>query len=361
MENNRVQYIDVWRFFAVALVIVSHLVEFSHPVYGEKIPGLIWRIHPIGQLGVYVFFCISGYVICRGMLHETATYGNLSMRGFYIRRAFRILPPFLLYLSFLALMAYQGSFEISPAQFAQSAAFLCNIESASGCSWYLGHTWSLAFEEQFYLVFPLLFVRASLARQHGRMLLILFLLVASAVLAYFLSWQKLAYFLSIFSYMLWGCVCAIYQHRILPVLARMPFALWLAVCALVFGVNLVALPPVFLELVFPLLAPPLICIAVFGTPIHHPFTRRIFGNARLAYLGVMSYTVYLWQQVVTRDYGFASPLVALALVLLVFGFAHLSFKYFETPFIRLGRKLSSRQAAGAAELTGHPASAARPM
>ena len=75
----------------------------------------------------------------------------------------------------------------------------------------------------------------------------------------------------------------------------------------------------------------------------------------------MSYTVYLWQQVVTRDYGFASPLVAVALVLLVFGFAHLPFKYFETPFIRLGRKLSSRQGAGAAELTRHPASAARPM
>jgi len=361
MENNRVQYIDVWRFFAVALVIVSHLVEFSHPIYGEKLPGLVWRIHPIGQLGVYVFFCISGYVICRGMLHETATYGNLSMSRFYIRRAFRILPPFLLYLSFLALMAYQGIFGILPAQFAQSAAFLCNIESANGCSWYLGHTWSLAFEEQFYLIFPLLFVCAGLARHHGRMLLILFLLIGTAVFAYFLSLQELAYFLSIFSYMLWGCVCAIYQYRILPVLARMPFVLWLAICALLFGVNLVALPPVFLELVFPILAPPLICIAVFGTPLHHPLTRRVFSDARLAYLGVMSYTVYLWQQVATRDYGFASPLAAIVLVLLVFGFAHLSFKYFETPFIRLGRKLSSRQAVGPDGLTRGPTSAARPM
>lgn len=359
MENNRVQYIDVWRFFAVALVIVSHLVEFSHPFYGEKFPGLIWRIHPIGQLGVYIFFCISGYVICRGMLHETAAYGAISMRGFYVRRAFRILPPFLLYMSFLAVMAYAGVFDIRPVQFAQSAAFLCNIESLGDCGWYLGHTWSLAFEEQFYLVFPLLFAYAGLALHRGRMLFTLLLLVGTAVCAYFLSSRQLTHYLSIFSFMMWGCLCAVYQDRILPVLARMPLALWLAACMLLLAVNLVALPAVFFELVYPVAAPPLVCIAVFGTPLRHPLALKIFSDARLVYLGQMSYTVYLWQQAATKDHGFASPLVAILLVLLVFGFAHLSFKYFETPFIRLGRRISSRQLIATSEPSGHSTSAAR--
>jgi peptidoglycan/LPS O-acetylase OafA/YrhL len=277
------------------------------------------------------------------MLNESRVYGSLSLRNFYIRRAFRILPPLALYMAFIAAMAQLGMFETKPMQFAQAAAFLCNIEDLGDCGWYFGHTWSLAFEEQFYLMFPLLFAALAFARARGRLLVLAVALVAAAVSARLLSHPDLAYYLSIFSYMIWGCVYAFFEDVLAPVLRRMPVAVWLAGGAALLYVNFVALPANFMEFVYPVLAPLVICAVVFGTPLHHPLAHKIFTHWRLVYLGQVSYTVYLWQQAATKDYGFASPLVAIVLVGFVFGLAHLSYKYFEIPLVRIGRALSARQ------------------
>jgi peptidoglycan/LPS O-acetylase OafA/YrhL len=277
------------------------------------------------------------------MLNESSTYGSLSLRNFYIRRAFRILPPLVLYVAFIAAMAQLGMFETKPAQFAQAAAFLCNIEYLGGCGWYFGHTWSLAFEEQFYLIFPLLFSALALARTRGKLLVLAAALVAAAVSARLLSHPDLAYYLSIFSYMIWGCVYAFFEDVLAPVLRRMPVAVWLAGGAALLGVNFVALPASFMEFVYPAVAPLVICAVVFGTPLRFPSVRKIFIDPRLAYLGQISYTVYLWQQAATNDHGFASPLVAVLLMGAVFGLAHLSYKYFEIPLVQIGRKLTTRR------------------
>jgi len=81
---------------------------------------------------------------------------------------------------------------------------------------------------------------------------------------------------------------------------------------------------------------------VFGAPLHHPPVGKLFGNARLVYLGQISYTIYLWQQVATADYGFTSPLVVFALLGMVLLLAHFSYQLLELPLIRLGRQWSSR-------------------
>ena len=341
-KNNRVPYIDAWRFFAIALVIVSHVLEFSHSVYGDVLPGLIWRIHPMGPLGVHIFFCISGYVICRGMMKEVATYGSLSMRDFYLRRVLRIVPPFLLYLSFLTIMVQLGIIEMTAPQFMQSASFLCNIKLVGECGWYVGHTWSLAFEEQFYMVFPLIFVGMAIARKRRKLLPVIGALLAAVMLAHLASQPALAYYLSIFGYMLWGCAFALYEDTLAPRLKRMPVALWCAGCAALVGVHFVALPAFWMDVVYPLLAPLIICAVVFGAPLHHPPVGKLFGNARLVYLGQISYTIYLWQQVATADYGFTSPLVVFALLGMVLLLAHFSYQLLELPLIRLGRQWSSR-------------------
>jgi peptidoglycan/LPS O-acetylase OafA/YrhL len=53
-------------------------------------------IYVAAYLGVQIFFVISGFVICRLLLREEARYGSFSLEAFYIRRVFRILPPFYL-------------------------------------------------------------------------------------------------------------------------------------------------------------------------------------------------------------------------------------------------------------------------
>jgi len=343
MNNNRVRYIDTWRFFAIALVIISHIIEFSHPIWREMFPGLIWRVHPLGRLGVHIFFCISGYVICRGMMNEVARSGSLSMRDFYLRRVCRIFPPLFLYLLFLALMTAAGVIDMSIVQFMQSALFLCNIEMLGGCGWYAAHTWSLAYEEQFYLIFPMLFVGLAIARKRGRLLQVIGILIATVLLAHLSAQPALAYYLSIFSYMLWGCAFALYEDKVAPWLKRIPVALWYAGCAVLLGVNFVALPTLLMEVVYPLAAPLIICAVVFGTPLHQRPIGKVFGYAFLAYLGQISYTIYLWQQAATKDHGFASPFVVFGLLGCVFVLAHFSYKYLEMPSTQLGRRLSRHQ------------------
>ncbi len=339
MKNtHRLPYIDAWRFFAIFLVILSHVIEYSHPIYQKVLPGLIWRVHPMGTLGVHIFFCISGYVICRGMVKEVAIHGAVSMRYFYLRRVLRIVPPLMLYLLFLAVLAQTGSITMSAPQFAQSAAFLCNISLLGNCGWYAGHTWSLAFEEQFYMIFPMLFVGLGMARKRRTILPVIGVLIAFVLSAQLAAQPHLALYFSIFAFMLWGCVYALYEDVLGPMVKKLPVALWCAGIALLIGVHLVALPWLWMNVVYPLVAPLIICAVVFGTPLARLSIRKLFGNPVLAYLGQISYTIYLWQQVATADHGFASPLVVFGLLGVVILLAHFSYQYLELPLIRMGRR-----------------------
>lgn len=341
-NNHRLLHIDVWRFFAIALVIVCHLIEFSHPFYKTALPGLVWRAHTLGRLGVELFFCISGYVICRGMMRETAARGALNMRGFYVRRAFRILPPLFLYGLVLAALAAAGLIAMEAAQFARSTVFVCNVGALGDCGWFLGHTWSLAYEEQFYLVFPLLFAMLAMARQRARLLALTLALAGVAVATCLLGLTGSAHYLAYFTYMTWGCLYALYQDELEPVLQRLPLPVWLGLAFALLARNLVAMPALFTDVLYPVLAPLAICAVIFGTPLRQPLVGALFSQRRLIYLGQISYTLYLWQQLATADHGFASPLWAPVLVGFVFVLAHLSFTYFESPLIRIGSTLSAR-------------------
>jgi peptidoglycan/LPS O-acetylase OafA/YrhL len=62
---------------------------------------MLYSITRIGPNGVSLFFAISGFLICSRLIEEDKICGNISLRGFYIRRAFRILPPAMTYLAFV--------------------------------------------------------------------------------------------------------------------------------------------------------------------------------------------------------------------------------------------------------------------
>lgn len=352
MDNSRLQHIDVWRCFAIALVLVCHILGHSHPWYKEALPQLVSWFQPNGTVGVQIFFCISGFVICRGLVRETDTFGRISIRGFFIRRAYRILPPLMVFIAGVAVFTALGFFELRPSQFARAALFLCNIQPLGGCGWALGHTWSLAFEEQFYLIFPLLVVALGLIRKPYRLLCILACLISFFLLS--LSWEGsrfLQFYLSNFIYMLAGCACALYWKELQPLLHRLPSTAWLLIVLVVVGVNGIALPTVVKTHVYPVVFPLLICIAVFGTPLHRPVVQFIFLHPVLAHFGRISYGIYLWQQLATYDYGFHSPVSGLILVPVALALAHYSYKHFELPLIKLGTKAASKTVTGHAVLS----------
>jgi peptidoglycan/LPS O-acetylase OafA/YrhL len=133
-----------------------------------------------GWLGVQVFFVISGFLITRSL--ESRPQGTASQRmlAFYGRRARRILPPLYLYLLILAPFAFLVGRDLVDGWLA-AVTFTYNFYNLSSSfvnSRFLSHLWSLAVEEQFYLVFPLLML---LLRRRATTVLLGLCLVMPAV------------------------------------------------------------------------------------------------------------------------------------------------------------------------------------
>jgi peptidoglycan/LPS O-acetylase OafA/YrhL len=338
--TSRIQYIDAWRFIAIALVLVCHVLAYSHPWYREQFPALVWRLQNLGTFGVQIFFCISGFVICRGLLHEQSTTGAVGIRSFYIRRFFRIIPPLFIYMLAISALSMSRVVDVTPGALIKASLFLCNIGTES-CGWFVGHTWSLAYEEQFYLVFPVLFIAFAAPRTRHLIVVLTGLVMLASLLMHAGSFHQTAEYASTFAYMLMGCVAALYWQEWQAVLKRMPVTVWAALLvATPVMSSLIVLPDPLRYLVSVVLAPPAICAVVLGTPVSVPAIGKFFLNPVVSHLGKISFTVYLWQQLATAPYA-GSPLyfvfVALAGVFLV---AYLSYRYFEQPLMSLGNRYS---------------------
>ncbi len=160
-----------------ALAVLAVLAVLIYHARPEWLPG--------GFLGVEVFFVISGFIITRGLLQEWQESGRIELRAFWLRRARRLLPA--LFLLLIGVMAYASLFETEVVASLRTdvlaaLAYVTNLHLIVGDQSYfasfekpslLTHLWSLAIEEQFYLVWPLLLaVMLPFLRLKGTFMLI---------------------------------------------------------------------------------------------------------------------------------------------------------------------------------------------
>lgn len=161
--------IQALRAIAVATVVVFHYW-----------PGLITG----GYVGVDVFFAISGFLITGHLVREVDRTAKVSLRGFWARRARRILPAALLVLLFCAVVTYfkvpLNLWEQFFGEIRSSTLYVENWNLAAQAVDYLGaenrpspvqHFWSLSVEEQFYIVWPVLILIAMALARRGSELL----------------------------------------------------------------------------------------------------------------------------------------------------------------------------------------------
>lgn len=183
---------------------------------------------PGGFIGVDMFFTLSAFLITTLMLEEIATrQGGFSFRGFYARRALRLGPALLLWIAVIgpiAAIAYGEGHRIlaSTAIIASYTTDFAMSDGGWGLSGAYGHGWSLAVEEQFYLLWPallLLLVRRAPAGAR-RQLLVWAVPIAAAIMVasvamvgpnvnYFLPWGHGAPLAA-------GCAAAALRRRGLP-------------------------------------------------------------------------------------------------------------------------------------------------
>ena len=210
---SRIASLDGIRTLSFLLVFVAHAGAY------DRIPG---------GFGVCVFFFLSGFLITSLLRQELAETGTISLRGFYTRRMGRIFPPMYVVLILSVILSLAGltlnRVQLGPVL--RQALYLTNYRTIFSDD--MQHVangtevlWSLAVEEHFYLVFPLVFLALSRLSQRGRALVLL------SLMAVVLTWRCVLVFRfhvpSDRTYLatdtrieniLWGCLLAVWANPV---------------------------------------------------------------------------------------------------------------------------------------------------
>lgn len=302
--------LDALRAVAVALVVAAHL-SFEP-----------WRFG--GRAGVTMFLTLSGFLITKLLLEEQDRTGRISRGGFYRRRAARLLPALPAVLIACALINHDRGFPVL-APLAASIFYVQNLLVGAGeYGNAFDHLWSLALEEQFYVVWPL--VVAAVARE--RLLRVALwsvpIFLAVRVASWGAGWWEFAHGsgYSRVDGLLVGCGLAVWVHR--HGAPRPPVwlgrAAWATVAVLAVGGGTFA---GFANTVGFTLIEGATVVLVLAAMHTDRAPRPLVG------LGKISYSVYLWHvPVMWLLLGSRGPLVTVAVTLWV---AVVSYRFIEQP------------------------------
>lgn len=324
---------------------------------------------PGGFVGVDVFFVISGYLITMIILSELAA-GSFSFATFYERRVRRILPALFVMLSACLVCAWLWLPPADMKEFSRSLSYVPLFGSNIFFSKELGyfdsaaelkpllHTWSLAVEEQYYLLFPLVLVGLW---KHARPVIPHVFLVVALVSIGIAEHQvanrpESAFYL--LPSRVWELLCGalvawVTMKGMLPMRgsqAGSALGLLLIGYALFFFDSDTAFPG--LNALLPVVGAAL--VIAFATPA--TFIGRLLGARVLVGIGLVSYSAYLWHQPVFvfarhRSFEELGGGLALFLCVLTFALAYLSWRFVEQPVRRRGVVSSARVVTGALALS----------
>jgi peptidoglycan/LPS O-acetylase OafA/YrhL len=344
--------LDGLRAVAVGFVVAAHL-------------GLAGVVP--GGFGVTIFFFLSGFLITTLLRMEFERTGRISLRRFYLRRALRLLPPFYLVLGLDCLLTLTG---VIAGQTLHLDAVIPQVLYMSNyqvvhSGWWVGRApgtpifWSLAVEEHFYLVFPLLYL---LLRRHlpsPRQQLAVLLGLCAAVLAWRcllvldLHVGKDRTYVATDTRMdslLFGCMLAIYGNPVLDRDAgtdRHWWTTWLPLGLITLLLTFVIRGQQFQETWrYSLQGIALVPLFVVAMRWHDRGIFRLLNLRWVRFLGVLSYSIYLVH--LTVFYGMndprlhlRSPLLQAAVTLvLTLAIAVAIHHLVERPCARLRRRLS---------------------
>ncbi|MGH8208435.1 MAG: acyltransferase family protein, partial [Steroidobacteraceae bacterium] len=285
----RIPSLDGLRAASILLVIVSHL-SLPIPVLAQV---------DYGNLGVRIFFVISGFLITALLLGERETTGHISIRCFYARRFFRIVPAYYTFLLVMALLIPSGWIRASFAGLLPAATFSMNYVPVTAT---LVHSWSLSVEEQFYLLWPGALVLLGLRRSMYGCVTLLFTAPIFRELSMAGLWPTPAVtaFESVCDALAVGCLLAILREQLWSkahyrACVSSPYVLLIPAVAL----ACMAIEPT--STIVRTLSLSMLNIGIaLSMDRYMRFPQSIVGRALnlapIVWIGTISYSLYLWQQ-----------------------------------------------------------------
>jgi peptidoglycan/LPS O-acetylase OafA/YrhL len=275
--SGRIPSLDGLRAISILLVLFGHARDTT------GFPTWLGFLGQYSVQGVRIFFVISGFLITTLLLRERERTGRISMRAFYKRRAFRILPAATVTVAVIALFWRPG--------WGSALAALFFIRNYVGIDWYTGHFWSLSIEEQFYFLWPFLLARFF---AHRKAIAIGGILLGpiARMASYAITHRTVVWFPCIQDSLATGCLLALMQtelERWRPWIDRLAIPI-AAAALLLYRFRY----PIHVQ---PLVITTIVNVAI-ALSIDHCIRKeyRVLDWSPVVWVGVLSYSLYLWQQ-----------------------------------------------------------------
>jgi peptidoglycan/LPS O-acetylase OafA/YrhL len=348
--QKRISVLDGFRAVAILLVLFAHTTG--------ALPSLdryTKMIHSVGGLGVNLFLVLSGYLITSLLLKEYQKHGTIDYLAFFSRRVRRIFPAYYAYLGVIGILALLPSgIHISFRQWLMDALYLNNYVFGFR-DWWISHSWSLSIQEQFYLLWPVILIvfglRNALRFAIGCMLLCPLLRVATYAFV-----PSLRDFVTILTptrvdVLMYGCALALLlaqqNNTLIPFLMKranavLATAFFLIVIGTIAEFRLLSLYK--LTVGYSIVGIATAALIVHLVTIPQSFVARALSIAPMLWIGRISYSLYIWQQLfLTRlNTTFVGHLpINLIAVFLV---ASASYYLVELPFLKYRTPVKEREA-----------------
>jgi peptidoglycan/LPS O-acetylase OafA/YrhL len=346
-KTRNIPSLDGLRAISILLVIVAHSSEkFS---FRTRVPANIYLL--FAHTGVSVFFVISGFLITSLLLKELHATGTIRLKRFYVRRAFRIFPPFYLYLAIIFALTLAGVFHTPLRAFFFAAIYTSNYYFGPGGGFVgLQHIWSLSVEEQFYLLWPAALLLLGKRRAVYLAGFLILISPLSRVATYFaLAPEHRAMvdrmFHSSVDTIMFGCLLALlWQNDRFNRRLRIWINPWSMAGSVLF---LFLLDPLLdhrfrggygLTIGMTLEGISICLITLYVVRFPQTVPGRVLNTPVLRHIGLISYSLYLWQNILTGEADRYFPLNLAAIL----ACAEISYWAVERPSLRLRDRLRRR-------------------
>ncbi len=335
LETKYFKYLDFLRMVSILIVLFSHWIKEC---------GIL-LLKPLGEYGVYgvnLFFVISGFLITRNLI--ISSYSNSLKKVllyFFKNRMLRLFPAYYLLLIFLFLSQYLFHFWVvyDYSHYLWFIAYIPNFFFYYNGWPYpsINHMWSLAVEEQFYLFWPFVIY---IFKKYLTPVFLVFIAFGFYFITLFYDMDTAKLFpMGNFSYLAGGAILAIYEPRL---------NIKISLLGIVLGCLVLLFIPLHFIIFDLIIAIVFVLLVNIFCKDFKPYFAQIFGYQPLLYIGKISYGIYLYHRFVPHfiysiihklNLKINDQIIFISLFIITFIISHLSYKYFESYFLKLKKQI----------------------